>query len=107
MVRAAAIGALSIVAACASIGDPNGPTEQELARLIAPSGDLTPSIRAMRCDFISEEGSEWSCRYEARATSGVWVGLSAMVALDGDDWVLIDGICTPDEALADRGRCPR
>lgn len=107
MRSAAVIGAVLAVAACASVSDPNGPTAADLTRLVAADGGSTYPVRAVHCDFVAEEGSEWSCRYEARATSGAWVGLSAMVALDAEGWVLIDRVCTPDEALADRGRCLR
>ena len=105
--RGAVVGASLVLAACVSTMEPEGPTRNELARLITPSGGLTPALRTVQCDFIAEEGSEWSCRYEERSMNGNWVGLSAMVARDGGRWVLIDGICTADQALADRGRCPR
>lgn len=105
--RRALIGVALSLGACVSTMEPEGPTRNELARLVRPPGGQTPALRKVRCDFIAEEGSEWSCRYEERAGTGSWVGLSAMLARDGGRWVLIDAICTADEALADRGRCPR
>lgn len=95
------------LAACASTPGPAGPAANDLARLLAPPGGVPPRLRQVRCAFIAEEGSEWVCRYEERASGGAWVQLSAVVASDGDGWVLIDSVCTADQALADRGRCPR
>ncbi|HEY1223988.1 MAG TPA: hypothetical protein VGE54_02070 [Brevundimonas sp.] len=105
--RAVMIAMALAVAACASTPEPAEPTIDELARLVTRSGGVTPALRAVDCGFIAEEGSEWACRYQERSISGAWVQLAAMVARDGDRWVLIDAVCTADEALADRGRCPR
>jgi hypothetical protein len=105
LVLAAALG----LAACATVapGGPAGPDAAALARLLAVDRAAAPRLRAVRCDFIAEEGSEWACRYEERSREGAWVGLSTMVARAGSGWELIDRPCSADEALADRGRCPR
>ena len=94
----------AILAACAS--GPAGPTSETFAELIASERSV-PSIRNLHCAFVAEEGSEWVCRYQEQATAGGWVGLSAVIARDGDRWILIDAVCTADQALADRGRCRR
>ena len=92
------------LSACAS--NPAGPTTGEFSHLIT-SGDAAPAVRSVRCGFVTEEGSEWVCRYQERASTGVWVDLAAVVTRDGDRWALIDAVCTADQALADRGRCRR
>ena len=94
LVLAAALG----LTACATVapGGPAGPDAAALARLLAVDRAAAP-----------EEGSEWACRYEERSREGAWVGLSTMVARAGSGWELIDRPCSADEALADRGRCPR
>jgi len=107
--RALVLGAALGLAACATVapGGPAGPDAAALARLLAMGRDTVPQLRAVRCDFIAEEGSEWACRYEERSRQGLWVGLSTMVARAGSGWELIDRPCSADEAPADRGRCPR
>ncbi|MDP3378375.1 MAG: hypothetical protein Q8S53_08420 [Brevundimonas sp.] len=87
--------------------EPAGPDAAALSALLAVGRAEAPELRGVRCAFIAEEGSEWVCAYEERARAGAWVGLSTVVALSGTDWVLIDGTCSADEALADRGRCRR
>lgn len=97
------------LAGCATVapGGPTGPGAADLARLLAVDRAAAPQLRAVRCDVIPEDGSEWVCRYEERSREGFWVGLSTMVARAGAGWELIDRPCSADEALADRGRCPR
>ncbi|MFT4912541.1 MAG: hypothetical protein ACI9YM_001120 [Brevundimonas sp.] len=107
--RGLAVAAALGLAGCASVapGRPAGPGAADLARLLAVDRAEAPPLRAVRCDLIAEEGSEWVCRYEERSREGLWVGLSTMVARAGAGWELIDRPCSADEALADRGRCPR
>ncbi|WP_226636735.1 hypothetical protein [Brevundimonas poindexterae] len=93
--------------ATAASHDPPGPAPAVLADLLGTDRNEAPELRGVQCDFIPEEGSEWVCRYEERAGSGSWVGLSTVVAKSGSGWLLIDRPCSADEALADRGRCRR
>ena len=95
--RGALVFGLGLLGACSTAL--SGPDRAELAALIAETNrDPTPHIRSVRCDFIAEEGSEWRCRYEAQARNSRWVALEAMVARDGDRWILIDGVRDPDAA---------
>ena len=101
-------GALTLVAlgACASASvERPGPTESEFTAMLAQRRSVPPMIRALSCDFIEEEGSEWSCRWEERASNGVWVKQANFIAIDGNGWLPIDTFCTADEALADPRRC--
>ena len=107
--RGLAVAVALGLAGCASVapGQSAGPGAADLAALLAVDRAAAPRLRAVRCDFIAEEGSEWACRYEERSREGAWVGLSTMVARAGSGWELIDRPCSADEALADRGRCRR
>lgn len=100
--------AVLLLAGCATVPvGPGGPDAAGLARLLAAGRDAAPQLRGVQCDFIAEEGSEWACRYQERSRDGFWVGLSIMLARTATGWELIDRPCSADEALADRGRCPR
>ena len=91
-----AISALALLAACAP-AQPPGPGAADLQGLIAEARTgAAPEVRAVRCRFIAEEGSEWRCRYHERASDGRWVPLETFVAADGSGWVLIDGVADPD-----------
>ena len=92
------------LSACAA--SPAGPSDTVFADLVG-FGRSTPAVRGVNCAFVVEEGSEWVCRYQERASSGAWVDLETVIARDGDRWLLIDTVCTADQALADRGRCRR
>ncbi len=107
--RGLAVAAALGLAGCASVapGQPAGPGAADLARLLAVDRAEAPPLRAVRCDAIPEEGSEWACHYEERSREGFWAGLSTTVARTGTGWELIDRPCSADEALADRGRCSR
>ena len=98
-----------VLAGCATVAPvgPAGPGSQALTDLLAADRAEAPQLRRVQCDFIAAEGSEWVCRYEERSREGFWVGLSTVVARAGTGWDLIDRPCSADEALADRGRCPR
>ena len=87
--------------ACATSAPP-GPSGAELSALIAGSGRASaPTLRAVRCEFIEEEGSEWRCRYQERASNGRWVPLETYVAVSRDGWILIDGVADPDASSPD------
>jgi hypothetical protein len=105
LVLTAALG----LSGCATVpaGAPAAPDAAALAALLAVDRAEAPQLRAVRCAFIPDEGSEWACRYEERSRDGFWVGLSTLVARAGAGWELIDRPCSADVALADRGRCPR
>tara|TARA_R110002124_G_scaffold48639_1_gene143412 strand:- start:305 stop:631 length:327 start_codon:yes stop_codon:yes gene_type:complete len=105
LVLAAALG----LSGCATVapGGAAGPDAAALAALLAADRAAAPQLRAVRCDPIAEEGSEWTCHYQERSRDGFWVGLSTQVARAGAGWELIDRPCSADVALADRGRCPR
>jgi hypothetical protein len=106
--RRGAIIALLALGACASAPTaPDGPTLAGFTAMLADGRPQAPAIRALRCDFLAEEGSEWACRYEERASTGTWVQLATYVAIDRDGWMPIDTVCTADQALADRGSCRR
>ncbi|NBW07921.1 MAG: hypothetical protein EBR82_07835 [Caulobacteraceae bacterium] len=99
---------LLALGACASAPSaPPGPTQSEFAAMLARKRPQPPEIRALRCDFIEEEGSEWACDYEERASTGAWVQLATYIAIDSEGWRPIDSVCTADQALADRGSCRR
>lgn len=88
--------AAALLAACTSL-QPSGPGAAELQGLIAKARPgVAPEVRNVRCEFIVEEGSEWRCRYEQRASDGGWVPLQTFVAADGSGWVLIDGVADPN-----------
>ncbi|MFZ5668055.1 MAG: hypothetical protein ACOY4K_01040 [Pseudomonadota bacterium] len=64
-----------------------GPDPSELASLLhIPASD----IRALRCQEIPDEPTEFSCRYQRRGATGGWVAEEIIVAIDGSDWVVID-----------------
>jgi len=86
-------GLVVSVGACTSPLSP-GPTTDEFAALVPGQ-----TIRKVRCDFIEEEGSEWSCRYERRSSDGRWRGETAVVAIDGGEWIRIDGPVSPADGL--------
>ena len=92
---------VAMAAACASRA-PAGPDAATLTGLIAGARPgAAPQIRAVNCDFIEEEGSEWACRYRERAADGRWVALETWVAMDGAGWTLIDTPADPNEPAAD------
>ena len=86
--------ALVGLSACAT---PSGPDSAELTGLIkeARLGRST-HLRDVRCALIPEEGTEWSCRYRQLSSEGRWVPAQTVVAVDGDRWVLIDGLNEAD-----------
>lgn len=87
---------LTVVGGCASM-TPAGPDAETLTALIAAARPgATPEIRAVKCDFIAEEGSEWACLYRQRAADGRWVALETYVAADRTGWLLIDTPSDPD-----------
>lgn len=91
-----AIPELALLAACAP-AQPSGPGPEDIQRLIAEARPGAASdVHDVRCGFISEEGSEWRCRYRERASDGRWVSLETFVAADGPGWVLIDGVADPN-----------
>lgn len=73
------------VAACATAAPP-GPTRTEVSALIPDH-----VVRHVDCAFVAEEGSEWTCRYQRWTAEGRWETRDAVVARDGNRWVLIDG----------------
>lgn len=79
------IGLFALLGACATSAPP-GPTTPEFSALIP--GHV---VRHLDCAFVVEEGSEWTCRYQRSTAEGRWETRDAVVAKDGDRWVLIDG----------------
>jgi hypothetical protein len=75
--------------ACAS---PVGPDRQDLASLLQTS---SRDINALRCYEIPEEQTEFRCLYERRDVAGGWTSQEVMIALDGSNWVVIDGPGAP------------
>lgn len=64
-----------------------GPAPDELAKLLQiPSA----SIRALRCQEVPEEPTEFTCRYRRRGAAGEWIDEEIIVAIDGSTWVVID-----------------
>lgn len=87
------LGLAAFAGACAG-NLPPGPTTDEFAALVPGQ-----TVRKVKCDFIVEEGSEWSCRYERRSPDGRWRGETTVVAIDGGEWILIDGPVSPADGL--------
>ncbi|MDP3802885.1 hypothetical protein [Brevundimonas sp.] len=77
--------AAGTAAACATPAPP-GPTRMEFSALIPDH-----LVREADCAFVAEEGSEWTCRYQRWTAEGRWETRDAVVARDGDRWVLVDG----------------
>lgn len=46
--------------------------------------------RDARCMMVAEDSSEFTCRFRARDTAGKWVARTAIVARNGNRWVLLD-----------------
>lgn len=92
--RIAVMIALSAaLGACASIpSEPPGPNSGEMSALVADAASPAPVVRDVRCDFIADEGSEWTCVFEQQAGDGRWVRRETAVARDGGQWILIDGV---------------
>lgn len=73
------------VGGCLSVGTPG---RRDLAdALQVPSSNL----RRSHCSDISEEPTEFACRYERRDADGTWRRWQVMLAIDGTAWVIIDG----------------
>jgi hypothetical protein len=79
------IGVVALLGACATSG-PAGPTTLQFSALIPDH-----VIRQVECEFVAEEGSEWTCGYQRWTAEGRWETRDAVVAKDGGRWVLIDG----------------
>jgi hypothetical protein len=77
---------LALLGAACVMSGPLGPGASEFSSLIP-----NHVVRRLDCAFIAEEGSEWSCRYQRSTAEGRWETRDAVVARDGDRWVLIDG----------------
>ena len=76
---------LTVLSGCATTA-PDGPTAAEFSALMPDH-----AVRAVRCTCCAEEGSEWGCRYLRRTPDGGWERRDAVVARDGETWILIDG----------------
>lgn len=82
---------LAFVAMPASAGGV-GPTEEEFnAALVANCSDHSARAKAVRCKGIEEEPTEFECRYKLPKVGGGWKKYVAYVAIDGANWVWLDG----------------
>jgi hypothetical protein len=79
---------LPIMAMAAGCASAVGPSQNDLATLLQAS---LSDIRGMRCYDIEEEPTEFGCRFDRRGATGAWVQQEIMLAIDGSDWVVIDG----------------
>lgn len=73
-----------------------GPSPGELATTIrsapevsGPVGFRAETIRSLRCTAFVEEPTEYRCRFQARAARDRWQRYSAIVARDGEAWILL------------------
>ena len=73
-----------------------GPSPSELSVAIQSAPEVsgpvkfrTDTIRSVRCRAFEEEPTEYRCRFQAWAIEGRWKRRSAVVALDGQGWVLL------------------
>lgn len=87
---------LTIALAATVAAAPSGPSASELAAAIhaapevaGPLGFRTDTIQSLRCRDFGEEPTEFQCRFQAWMTEGRWKRRSAVVALDGQGWVLL------------------
>jgi hypothetical protein len=80
-----------VAASCATV-QAAGPTANEFEALhAAQCEDHAARARNAHCKAIEEEPTEFKCRYELPETDGSWKSYEAIVALDGANWVWLDG----------------
>ena len=91
------LSALLLLGACQHNNASVGPSHDELVAAMKSNlevaGPLLASVselRSISCREFDEEPTEYSCGFEAKQPTGDWQNISAIVALDGDGWILLD-----------------
>ena len=86
-----AIGVLLGLTGCAT-AYAAGPNSAEFDGLhAAQCEDHAARTRNVHCRAIEEEPTEFACRYELPEIGGGWKQHEAIVAIDGDHWIWLDG----------------
>ena len=69
-----------------------GPTPAEFNNLLAAQcEDHSARAKNVRCKGFEEEPTEFACRYDLPEANGSWKRHDAVVAIDGANWIWIDG----------------
>jgi hypothetical protein len=87
---------LLLLGACQGSVVGAGPHPGELVAAIrsapavaGPAGSYTSEVRSLGCRAFDEEPTEFLCRFQSKDSTGAWRARSAIVAADGDGWVLL------------------
>ena len=87
---------LLLLGACQHTVAGAGPNSGELVAAIrsapavaGPAGSSTSEVRSLGCRGFDEEPTEFLCRFQSKASTGAWQARSAIVAADGNGWVLL------------------
>lgn len=78
------ITALALAAALSA-----SPSAAQLQSLLAAARVGEVQVRAIRCEVLGDP-TEHRCEWRQKATKGRWETWSAILARDGDRWILID-----------------
>jgi len=84
----------SLLFALPSGANAEAPSKEQLAAALAHDFDppSASGLRAIQCkDFGLEEPTEFDCIYEQKDRRGAWYAWDVIVAIDGNQWILLDG----------------